>query len=225
MGATAWGRANRAGGEVVSDLLFGLIAGSGLTWVFMELRRDGFWREFNARRRGSNPPPQARPPEQPLTAQLIRYCRWHADQVTRAWTDPRPGDPWPEDCEPGAPAPPPDVAAAINLRLDRDIAIARRKRGLPAYGWGARQLPPPPAAPGMRREWIWSPPQMAECGGPCWEARDPRYCDCGALWRDVPIRVDEGQTQRGTSNDGLTTPKPPIKPRPSGGREVPPFEP
>jgi hypothetical protein len=60
-------------------LLFGLVAGSGLTWVFMELRRDGYWREFNVRRRGSNPsppgrkpPPPAGPPEQPLAAQLIR---------------------------------------------------------------------------------------------------------------------------------------------------------
>ncbi len=35
--------------------LFGLVAGSGLAWVFMELRRDGYWREFNARRRGGNP--------------------------------------------------------------------------------------------------------------------------------------------------------------------------
>jgi hypothetical protein len=39
-------------------LLFGLVAGFGLTWVFMELRRDGYWREFNARRRGSNLPAQ-----------------------------------------------------------------------------------------------------------------------------------------------------------------------
>jgi hypothetical protein len=197
-------------------LLFGLVAGSGLTWVFMELRRDGHWREFKARRRGSNPPPPGRkpappagPPEQPLQAQLIRHWRWQADQVARAWSDPRP------------PAPPPDVAAAINLRLDRDIAIARRKRGLPAYGWGPRQLNPPPPAPGMRREYLWSPSQMAECGGPCWEAQDPRCCDCGALWRDVPIRVDEGQAQRGTSNGGPTAPNPPIKPQPHGGRQLP----
>jgi hypothetical protein len=35
------------------DLLFGLVAGSGLTWVFLSLRRDGYWREFSARRRSS----------------------------------------------------------------------------------------------------------------------------------------------------------------------------
>jgi hypothetical protein len=75
-------------------------------------------------------------------------------------------------------------------------------------------------APGMRREYLWSPPQMAECGGPCWEARDPRCCDCGALWRDVPIRLDEGQTQRGNGNGGPTTPKPPIGPQPHGGRLI-----
>jgi len=38
----------------MESLLFGLVAGSGLTWAFLSLRRDGHWREFNARRRGSN---------------------------------------------------------------------------------------------------------------------------------------------------------------------------
>ena len=37
-----------------------------------------------------------------------------------------------------------------------------------------------------RRVCIWSPTQMAECGGPCWEAQDPSACDCGALWMAVP---------------------------------------
>jgi hypothetical protein len=47
-------------------LLFGLIAGSSLTWVFVSLRRDGYWRELNApRRRGSNPPPRGRKPAPP----------------------------------------------------------------------------------------------------------------------------------------------------------------
>ena len=57
---------------------------------------------------------------------------------------------------------------------------------------------PPPPAPGMRREYLLSPATMAECGGPCFEAWDPRACYCGALWRDVP-----------------TTPKPDITPRPT----------
>jgi hypothetical protein len=111
-------------------LLFGLVAGSGLTWVFMELRRDGYWREFNARRRGSNPPSPGRkpapppgPPEQPLTAQLIRYWAWEQEQVRRAWLD-------------------------------------------------------------------------------------------------DPICFDEGQTQRGNGNGGPTTPKPPVKPEPTGGHLV-----
>jgi hypothetical protein len=46
------------------------------------------------RRRGSNPPPPGRkpappagPPEQPLTAQLIRYWAWEQEQVRRAWLD------------------------------------------------------------------------------------------------------------------------------------------
>ena len=116
--------------------------------------------------------------------------------------------------------PPSDVAAAINSQLDRDIAIARRKRGLSPYGWGPHQLNPPPPAPGMRREYLWSPTRMAECGGPCWEAQDPRWCDCGAMWRDVPIRMAEGRTQRGNGSSGPATPKPLIKPQPSGGRMI-----
>jgi hypothetical protein len=71
----------------MGSLLFGLVAGSGLTWAFMELRRDGYWREFSTRRRGSNPPPPAGPPEQPLTAQLIRYWAWEQEQARRAWLD------------------------------------------------------------------------------------------------------------------------------------------
>jgi hypothetical protein len=76
----------------------------------------------------------------------------------------------------------------------------------------------------MRRVYFDMPSQMAECGGPCWEAQDPRCCDCGALWRDVPIRVDEGKTQRGFGNGGPTTPKPPIKPQPHGGRLIKSWE-
>ena len=76
-----------------------------------------------------------------------------------------------------------------------------------------------PPAPGMRREYIYNPTQMAECGGPCWEAQDPRGCDCGALWRDVPLNsvtITEGPVQRGQGNGGPSTPKPAIVPRPQG---------
>ena len=124
----------------MGTFLRGFVVGGNLVWVFMSITRDRHWREFNARRRGSNPPPPGRKPA--------------------------------------------------------------------------------PPAPGMRREWLWSPSQMAECGGPCWEAQDPRCCDCGALWRDVPISFDEGRTQRGNSSGGPTTPKPPIKPKPQGGRQI-----
>ena len=37
---------------------------------------------------------------------------------------------------------------------------------------------------------------------------------------DDPIRFDEGQTQRSHGHGGPTTPKPPIKPQPHGGRQV-----
>jgi hypothetical protein len=33
-----------------------------------------------------------------------------------------------------------------------------------------------------------------------------------ALWRDLPIRLDKGTTQRGNGNGGTTTPRPPIQP-------------
>ena len=49
----------------MGDLLFGLVAGCGLTWAFTELRRDSYWREFSTRRRGSNPPPPGRKPAPP----------------------------------------------------------------------------------------------------------------------------------------------------------------
>ena len=85
--------------------------------------------------------------------------------------------------------------------------------------WGRPAAVAQPPAPGMRREYIYSPSQMAECGGPCWEAQDPSGCDCGALWRDVPstsVTLTEGPVQRGQGNGGPVTPKPAIVPRPQG---------
>ena len=35
-----------------------------------------------------------------------------------------------------------------------------------------------------------------------------------------PVRMDEGRTQRGNGSGGPTTPKPLIKPQPSGGRMI-----
>ena len=90
------------------------------------------------------------------------------------------------------PAAPP---AIVTLPLHAANVACRPTAG------GPGQLNPPPPAPGMRREWLWSPSQMAECGGPCWAAQDPRRCDCGALWRDVPAT--------------------PTKPQPHGGRQLP----
>jgi hypothetical protein len=129
-------------------ILLGLVIGFNLAWVFMSLSRDGYWRKSSARRRGSNPPPPGRkpappagPPEQPLTAQLIRYWAWQNEQVRRAWTDPSPGGQWPEDCKPDQ--------------------------------------------------------------------------------QDVPICLVEGKVQRGGFGDGPATPKPLIKPQPTGGRQLP----
>ena len=120
--------------------LLGLVLGGNLVWVFMSLRRDGCWREFNARRRGSNPPPPGRKPAPP---------DWRRS-FTHECINPPTGEP------------------PLKLRK-REPAPSTEPL---IYGWGPGQLNPPPPAPGMRREWLWSPSQMAECGGPCWEAHE-----------------------------------------------------
>jgi hypothetical protein len=43
----------------MASLLFGLVAGSGLTWAFMSLRRDHYRHEYGARRRGGGEITQA----------------------------------------------------------------------------------------------------------------------------------------------------------------------
>ena len=135
---------------MMGAFLLGLVLGGNLAWIAIALRRDSYWHEFNARRRGSNPPPPGRKP-----------------------------------VPPAGPAP---------------------------YGWGPGQLNPPPPAPGMRREYIWSPSQMAECGGPCWEAQDPRRCDCGALWRDVPTTPTKPEPTGGRLLKSWEEPSPPSEP-------------
>jgi len=78
--------------------------------------------------------------------------------------------------------------------------------------------PPAPVSPPLRtgcaRWFINNPVQIAECGGPC--TKGARYCDCGALWIDVPRR---------TSNGSPTTPKPGItpKPQPPSNHQIPPL--
>ena len=94
---------------------------------------------------------------------------------------------------------------------DRSRRTTPRRPG--PYSSSARGFPPPPPPPRTRREYIYSPATMAECGGPCWEAMDPRACDCGALWRDS-VLWDEGRIQRGHGHGGATTPKPEIIPKP-----------
>jgi hypothetical protein len=98
----------------------------------------------------------------------------------------------------------------VSVWLVASLTLPPRRRGSNPPPPGRKPTPAP-----------LNPPHMAECGGPCWEAQDPRCCDCGALWRDVPIRMDEGRVQRGGLGDGPTTPKPPIKPQPHGGRQLP----
>jgi hypothetical protein len=40
------------------------------------------------------------------------------------------------------------------------------------------------------------------------------------LRRSDPVRMEEGRTQRGNGSGGPTTPRPPIKPQPAGGRLI-----
>ena len=56
--------------------LLGLVLGGNLVWVFMSLRRDRYWREFNTGRRGSNPPPQAASQRRRLGHLSSRW--WHS---------------------------------------------------------------------------------------------------------------------------------------------------
>jgi len=83
----------------------------------------------------------------------------------------------------------------------------------PPRGSYGNCVPMPPSTPavGYRREYLYTPSTVAECGGPC-EA-GPEYCHCGQLWRDVPLRLDPGRVQRGNGNGGPATPKPDIIPR------------
>jgi hypothetical protein len=50
----------------MDSFLFGFVVGANLAWVFTSLCGDSYWREFNARRRGSNPPPPGRKPAPPV---------------------------------------------------------------------------------------------------------------------------------------------------------------
>ena len=49
----------------MGTFLFGLVVGGNLVWVFMSIAHDRDWREYNTRRRGSNPPPPGRKPAPP----------------------------------------------------------------------------------------------------------------------------------------------------------------
>ena len=103
--------------------LIGLVAGASLDWLFVR-RRDCYRREFNARRRGSNPPP-------------------------------------------------PDLL-------------------------------PMPSAPGAERIYR----------GAMWRERG------SDVWHPIGVPWEEGHTQRGNGHGGPSTPKPPIKPQPSGGHLI-----
>lgn len=115
--------------------LFGLVVGAGLAWAFMR-RRNGYWREFNARRRGSNPPPPCRKPAPPAGPPDCRRSFTHENFN-----------------QPGGPLP-------LKFR---------------------RSEPDPP---------------------------------------EQFIRMDEGTIQRGNGNGGPSTPKPSLKPQPSGGYQI-----
>jgi hypothetical protein len=71
---------------LMDSFLFGFVVGANLAWVFTSLRRDSYWREFNARRRGSNPPPPGRKPAQSAKTS----CDHFHLTTTRAMSNPYP---------------------------------------------------------------------------------------------------------------------------------------
>ena len=73
------------------------------------------------------------------------------------------------------------LAAGWLLGAGSVFLLRRRGRKPAPQVW-----PPPLPALGMRRVYFDMPSQIAECGGPC-ELGGPQACNCGALWRDVPI--------------------------------------
>ena len=118
----------------MSTFLLGLVAGAGLAWASTR-RRNGYWREFNARRRGSN-----------------------------------------GNCEP-MPLAPPYSSAAI--------------------AWQAAEA----------QRVIDTSARVKRCAELYAKLIDPSI---GVPW-------EEGRSQRGNGHGGPSTPKPPIKPLPSGG--------
>lgn len=79
------------------------------------------------------------------------------------------------------------MGATTGPRFDLYRKWLRRLRMGPPRGSNGNCVPMPPStpAPGMRRVYYDMPSTIAECGGPC-SAGGPEFCDCGALWQDVP---------------------------------------
>ena len=86
--------------------------------------------------------------------------------------------------------------------------LRRRRMGPPKGSYGPRQ-----PAPGMCRVYYDMPSTIAECGGPC-TFGGPELCDCGALWRDVPTRLDVPKPQPAGSRRGSNPPPTGSKPQP-----------
>jgi hypothetical protein len=123
----------------MGSLLFGLVAGSGLTWVFMELRRDGYWREFSTRRRGSNPPPPSRKPAPPAGPPDVCWMRSFTHECTN----------------------PPTGAPPLKLRRKEAPPAGPSEQPLP----GRKPAPPaePPEQPltaQLIRYWAWEQEQV-----------------------------------------------------------------
>ena len=68
----------------MGSFLFSLVAGSGLTWVFMELRRDGYWRKFNTRRTETTELARLMRERQPA---MDRYKEWKDQKAKRERQD------------------------------------------------------------------------------------------------------------------------------------------
>jgi hypothetical protein len=189
--------------------LFGLVAGSGLTWAFMGLRRDGYWREFNARRRGSNPPPPGRKPAPPAGPPDVHWMRSFTHECTNPPTGAPPlklrrQDNWKDEQVYGSVVP-----AQVDLQpaYAAGVAAERDRLRADAKDWSSEALN---AATGAMIESYRRHTGQSEAL--------IFYNNAKRILRDaLGAYFNEGQTQRGNSDGGPTTPKPPIKPQPHGG--------
>ncbi len=131
----------------LNNLLFGLVAGASLAWVFLSLRRDSYWREFNARRQSSNPPTP--PDDGELPEQVATLIPWLLEEAAQA-------------ANAGRPTAADMLALAAQLLDERGTTLTP----IPVAGWeyhGDTTLAPIPVS-----ERPWERDGFCDAEGRCW---------------------------------------------------------